>query len=58
MESLFISLYILFHLPAFILLIIGLVLLKSKPRTAKTLLIIAGVYFLVGGGICGIISNV
>ncbi len=51
--SFFLGLYLVLHLPAIIMLIIGLVLLKKKPKTAKVLLIIAGVYFLIGGGICG-----
>ena len=45
--------YLILHLPAFILLAIGLGIRKKKPKTAKILLIIAGVYFLVGAGICG-----
>lgn len=45
--------YLVCHLPAFILLIIGLVRLKKKPENAKKLLIIAGIYFLIGAGICG-----
>lgn len=49
----FIILYIIFHLPAIILLILGLNRLKTKPEKAKTLLIFAGLYFLIGAGICG-----
>lgn len=45
--------YLMFHLPAIIMLIIGLRRLRTKPENAKKLLIAAGIYFLVGGGICG-----
>jgi hypothetical protein len=38
-----------------ILLILGLTRLKSRPENAKKLLIAAGIYFLIGGGICGAI---
>lgn len=47
--------YLFCHLPAIILMVLGLIWRKSKPRTAKVLLIIAGIYFIVGGGICGTI---
>lgn len=49
--------YIVFHLPAFILLSVGLSRLKDKPKSAKVMLIIAGVYFLIGAGICGSIMG-
>lgn len=45
--------YLILHIPAFIMLVIGFFTLKKKPQTAKILFIIAGVYFLIGGGICG-----
>ncbi len=45
--------YLVCHLPAIIALIIGLVKLKKKPDTAKKFLIFAGVYFLIGAGVCG-----
>lgn len=48
-----IGIYLVAHLPAIILLIIGLKRLKTKPKGAKIMLIISGVYFLVGAGICG-----
>jgi hypothetical protein len=48
-----IGVYLVAHLPAIILLIVGLKRLKTKPKGAKIMLIIAGVYFLVGAGICG-----
>lgn len=51
--SMVIMFYLIAHLPAFIMLVIGLALLKEKPSRAKTLLILAGVYFVIGGGICG-----
>jgi len=53
----YITFYMIFHIPAFIILIAGLFLLKKKRKTAKTLLIIAGVYLLVGAGICGILAS-
>ena len=45
--------YLYMHIPAFILLILGLIALKKKPILAKILLILATLYFLIGGGICG-----
>lgn len=39
--------------PAIILAIAGVILRKKKPKTAKICFIIAGVYLLVGLGICG-----
>jgi len=45
--------YIVCHSPAIVTLIIGLNRLKSRPENAKKLLIFSGVYFLIGGGICG-----
>lgn len=45
--------YLVLHLPAIIMLVIGLRLKERKPKTSKTLLIAAGIYFLVGAGICG-----
>lgn len=51
--SLIIIIYLVCHSPAIIMLIIGLTRLKSKPENAKKLLIAAGIYFLIGGGICG-----
>jgi hypothetical protein len=49
--------YFVCHLPAIIMLIIGLNRLKTRPENAKNLLIIAGIYFLVGGGICASILS-
>ncbi len=48
-----IILYLVFHSPAIYMLILGLNRLKTKPENARKLLIAAGVYFLIGGGICG-----
>ena len=45
--------YLICHIPAFILLILGIRGLKKRPANAKKLLIIAGIYFIVGAGICG-----
>ena len=49
---LIVVIYIVFHIPAIVMLIIGLAKLKKKPETAKVLLILAGIYFVIGGGIC------
>lgn len=54
---LIITIYLVFHTPAIILLILGLTRLKSRPENAKKLLIAAGIYFLIGGGICGAILS-
>lgn len=45
--------YLVLHIPAFILLIVGFSKRKTKPNTAKILFIIAGLYFVIGAGICG-----
>lgn len=55
--GLILMVYLVCHIPAFILLILGLVWRKSHPKRSKILLILAGIYFLVGGGICGAILN-
>lgn len=38
-----------------ILLILGLIRLKSKPENAKKLLIIAATMLVVGAGFCGVL---
>lgn len=58
MINLIIVFYLFFHIPAFILLGVGLSRLKSRPTNAKVYLIIAGIYFIIGGGICGSILNI
>lgn len=45
-------LYIVLHIPAIVLLFIGLYLFRKRPILAKVLLIIAAIYFIIGGGIC------
>jgi len=50
---LIIIIYLFCHTPAITMLIIGLNILKKRPENAKKLLIAAGIYFLIGGGICG-----
>lgn len=45
--------YLVCHSPAIVMVIIGLVRLKSKPQLAKKLLILSGIYFLIGWGVCG-----
>lgn len=51
--SLILTIYLVCHLPAIIMLILGLSRLKSRPDNAKKLLIASGIYFLIGLGICG-----
>jgi|GEM_PF-932702 len=50
---LIIIIYLVCHIPAIIMLILGLNRLKTRPDNARKLLIGAGIYFLIGGGICG-----
>ncbi|MBK6827291.1 MAG: hypothetical protein IPG86_10605 [Chitinophagaceae bacterium] len=50
---LLIFLILLYWLIPISLLIVGLVRIKSSPENAKKLLIMAGILFLVGAGICG-----
>ncbi len=57
MAALVVIVYLVAHIPAFVLLIVGLVLRKQKPKTSKVLFIIAGVYFIIGTGICGAILS-
>ncbi len=52
---LIIIIYLVCHIPAIVMLALGLTKLKTKPETAKKLLIAAGIYFLIGAGICGAI---
>lgn len=49
--------YLVLHIPAFILLIVVSVKRKKNPETAKKLFIAAGIYFLIGAGICGTIMT-
>lgn len=51
--GLFIIVYLICHIPAFVMLIIGFSIQSSKPDSAKILFILTGIYFLVGAGICG-----
>jgi hypothetical protein len=48
-----IFLVLLYWLLPIILLIVGLVRIKSRPENAKKLLIAAGILFLIGAGVCG-----
>jgi hypothetical protein len=48
-----IGVYLVCHIPAIILLVLGVRMLKTRPPKGKNLLILAGIYFLIGGGICG-----
>jgi hypothetical protein len=52
---LIIGVYLILHLPAIILLIVGLVRRNRKKKNAKIFLIIAGIYFIIGAGVCGMI---
>ncbi len=48
-----ILIYIGFHSPAIIMIIIGLYKRKSDPEYAGRLFIASAVYFIIGAGICG-----
>lgn len=48
-----ILIYVICHIPAFIMLFTGLAKLKTKPEIARKYLIAAGIYFLIGLGVCG-----
>ncbi len=50
--------YLILHSPAIILLIIGLFKLNREPERAKKLLLIALIYFIIGGGICSSILSI
>lgn len=49
--------YLVLHSPAIILLIVGMAKRKNNPETAKKLFIAAGIYFLIGAGVCGAIMT-
>jgi hypothetical protein len=40
-----------------VLLLVGLVRLRSRPDNAKKLLTLSGVLFIIGGGICGLLLS-
>jgi hypothetical protein len=44
---------VLYWLIPVILIIVGLVRIRSRPENAKKLLIVAGILLLVGAGVCG-----
>mgnify|MGYP003592204320 CR=1 FL=1 len=50
--ELLLILYGLFIIPILIVLVIGLFMLWKKPEIGKKMLIIVGIYFLIGLGIC------
>ncbi len=52
-----VGIYLLAHSPAIVCIIVGLFIRKNKPHSAKVLFIIAGVYFLIGTGICGALMS-
>ena len=45
-------LYLIWLAPVIIMLLLGLSRLYSRPESAKKLFIAAGIYFMIGGGIC------
>ncbi len=45
--------YLICHIPGIVLLVLGLKRAETRPENSKKLLIAAGIYFLIGGGICG-----
>jgi hypothetical protein len=49
--------YLILHGPAFMWLVIGYLYKNDNPKRAKKLYIAAGVYFIIGGGICGAILH-
>jgi hypothetical protein len=49
-----IGIFLIIYSPAIILLIVGLVKLRKDPRVGKILLILAGLYVLIGAGICAV----
>lgn len=51
--ELLIIIYLVCHSPAIIMLFLGLIRYEKRPENAKKLFIAAGIYFLIGGGICG-----
>jgi len=53
LSILIIMIYLVCHIPAFIMLFMGVNRLKTRPENAKILLIGSAIYFLIGGGICG-----
>jgi hypothetical protein len=53
MIYLLIFLVVLYWLIPVILIIVGLVRIRSRPENAKKLLIVAGILLLVGAGFCG-----
>ena len=52
-----ILLVLIYWLTPLILIIIGLAMLKSKPKSAKVLFIIAGTMLVVGLGFCGLLMS-
>ena len=50
--SAIIWIFVLLYSPAIIALLIGLFRLRKKPNSAKKFLIFAGVYVIIGLGIC------
>lgn len=47
--------YLIYHSPALVMLIVGLFIRKSKPKAAKVLFILSAIYFVVGAGVCGLL---
>ena len=43
--------------PAVLFLIIGIILMKRKNTKAKIFFILAGIYVLISGGICGVLLS-
>jgi len=57
MIYLLIFLVVLYWLIPIILIIVGLVRIRSRPENAKKLLIVAGILLLVGAGVCGVLLS-
>ena len=52
-----IGIYLVLHLPAIMILVIGIFIRKTEPQNAKKMFIAAGVYFLIGAGLCGMLLD-
>ncbi len=47
--------YLVFCIPAFLMLIVGVFTRKKHPEFAKGYFIAACIYFLIGAGLCGLL---
>lgn len=47
------GIYLLLHSPAIAMIIIGRNYREKNPQLSKALYVLASIYFVIGGGICG-----